>query len=98
MPVFIPHNKPRGVNLNYKTEEEIRRAFDEAVTKGGGRLREEDLKQTFRQLGARVPAWRAFRGLRHADADRDGAISGGELDDIIKYALSKYGPKNKKYY
>ena len=83
----------KGIHVN-KTEQKIRKIFEEADRDGDGVLKEKDLKHAFHLLGAHVPAWRAHRALRHADINHDGTISGEEeINNLIKYAISKYGDK-----
>lgn len=54
---------------------------------GDGRLDKEDLKEAFRALGARVPAYRADRAIHYSDLDLDGAINEDEIDHLVSYAL-----------
>ncbi|KAF7830633.1 polcalcin Phl p 7-like [Senna tora] len=69
--------------------EEIKKTLKEADKNGDGRLSKNELEYAFRQLGAYVPGWRAYRGLCRFDNNQDNVISGDELDDLVEYALNK---------
>lgn len=81
-----------GIQVN-KREEEIKKILKEADKDGDGGLNKEELKQAFRELGAHVPWWRARCCLRRADTNNDGVIAGEELNEVVSYAMSKYGYK-----
>ncbi|KAK9743446.1 hypothetical protein RND81_03G239900 [Saponaria officinalis] len=69
------------------SEEELRRVFMEHDKNGDGHLDKDELKQAFRELGARVPAYRADRAIHYSDIDMDGTINiEEELDHLVAYA------------
>ncbi|KAJ1436776.1 EF-Hand 1, calcium-binding site [Sesbania bispinosa] len=94
MAFLVCKSATRGeaIRVNIK-EQQIRKIFEEADRDGDGILRKEDLQFAFHQLGAHLPAWRALRGLHHADINKDGVISKEEVANLINYALLKYGYK-----
>lgn len=73
----------------YSPSADLKRFFNKYDKNGDGRLDKEELKQAFKHLGARFPAWRAARALKHADANRDGVISLEETNALIEYILRK---------
>ncbi|KAJ1436775.1 EF-hand domain [Sesbania bispinosa] len=96
MTLFVRSSSTRGGGIKVnKTEQQIRKIFEEADRDGDGILKKEDIQYAFQQLGAHFPSWRAHRGLHHADSNNDGAVglAGEEVDNLIKYALHKYGYK-----
>jgi Ca2+-binding EF-hand superfamily protein len=68
------------------TEEQLRAIFMQSDINKDGVLSKKELKHAFSRLGALIPAFRAARGLHHADANHDGLVDKDELDDLIKYA------------
>ncbi|KAK7321699.1 hypothetical protein VNO77_32577 [Canavalia gladiata] len=93
MTLLVRKGATRGgsIKLNI-TEQRIRKIFEEADRDGDGILKKEDVQFAFHQLGAKFPAWRAHRGLHHADTNHDGVVSNcEEFNNLIKYALQKYG-------
>ncbi|KAL9402259.1 hypothetical protein Peur_006108 [Populus x canadensis] len=68
------------------TEEQLRAIFMQADINKDGVLSKKELKHAFGRLGALIPAFRAARGLHHADANHDGVVGKDELDSLIKYA------------
>ncbi|KAK3231410.1 hypothetical protein Dsin_003291 [Dipteronia sinensis] len=53
---------------------------------GDGRLSKAEIKKAFDELGALIPAYRAYRGLNHADGNGDGFVDMNELEDLVQYA------------
>jgi Ca2+-binding EF-hand superfamily protein len=84
----VKKNKPREPKLpvSQLTKEQLRAIFMESDINKDGVLSKKELKQAFGRLGALIPAFRAARGLHHADANHDGVVDKDELDDLIKYA------------
>ncbi|XP_011016821.1 PREDICTED: calmodulin-like protein 5, partial [Populus euphratica] len=84
-PVFQPGGPESHVPPT-STEKQLRAIFMECDINKDGVLSKKELKRAFRRLGALIPAFRAARGLHHADANHDGVVDMDELDDLIKYA------------
>ena len=76
------------------SEEQIRKIFLDCDTDGNKVLSKEEIKLAFDRLGAYIPAYRAWRALKHADFNNDGCISMEELNDLVGYAC-KLGYKIK---
>ncbi|KAG2666388.1 hypothetical protein I3843_15G055700 [Carya illinoinensis] len=47
----------------------------------------EEIKNVFKSLGSRWPAFRTYLGFFHADANGDGCISDKEVDTLVKYIV-----------
>ncbi|OAY50918.1 hypothetical protein MANES_05G172600v8 [Manihot esculenta] len=72
-------------------ENEIREIFMLFDTDHNYVLSKEELENAFVYLGAMIPALRAWRGINHADTNRNGQVEfGDELDKLVKYAF-KFG-------
>ncbi|KAL0017368.1 hypothetical protein SO802_004437 [Lithocarpus litseifolius] len=68
-------------------EDPLREVFKKYDTNNDNLLSKEELKKAFEYLGSIIPGFRANRGLHHADANRDGYVNEGEMDELIKYAV-----------
>ena len=77
--------------IDYKTpplpEDQLRKVFKKYDTNNDNLLSKEELKKAFEYLGSIIPGFRANRGLHHADANKDGYVNKGEMDELIKYAV-----------
>ena len=77
--------------LDYKTaplpEDQLRKVFKKYDTNNDNLLSKEELKKAFEYLGSIIPGFRANRGLHHADANKDGYVNEGEMDELVKYAV-----------
>ncbi|KAH7567414.1 hypothetical protein ACOSP7_010711 [Xanthoceras sorbifolium] len=56
-----------------------------------GKLRWRELKTAFHSLGLHLSCVRAARALRHVDVDGDGYVGQEEMDELVKYATTKWG-------
>nr|AZL94079.1 calmodulin-like protein 39 [Carica papaya] len=70
------------------TEEDIKAALMKFDSNGDHRLSKEELKKAFSNLGALVPGFRSWRGMKLADDDGDGFVDENELPKLIKYVSS----------
>ena len=68
------------------TEERLSNIFKKFDTNDDNKLSREDLKKAFEYLGSLIPGFRADRALHYADANRDGFIDEGEMNELVKYA------------
>ncbi|KAK8571347.1 hypothetical protein V6N13_103474 [Hibiscus sabdariffa] len=73
--------QPRGLS-----KEQLRKHFLECDADHNELLSRAELKQAFRKLGAMIPAFRTWEGLRCADANNDGCVSRDELEALIDFA------------
>ena len=68
------------------TEEQLKGMFWRFDKNNDRRLSKQELKAAFKELGALIPAFRAYKGLHYADDNGDGYISDEEVDKLVKYA------------
>lgn len=71
----------------YSPNRDLKHFLKKYDKNGDGRLDKEELKQDFKELGARLPEWRAYRALKHADTNGDGFITLDETNLLIEYIL-----------
>lgn len=84
---LVPNNrKSAQVSLN---EEQLMNLLKRYDTNGDGRLSKQELYDAFKSLGSNFPAWRAWRALRHADANRDGCVNEDEFGELVKYVVKR---------
>lgn len=84
------NKKNAKVSLNESVNEEQLMAWLRRYdTDGDGRLTKQELQDAFKSLGSTFPAWRAWRALRHADANGDGCINEDELRELVKYVIKR---------
>ena len=69
------------------TEDQLRQIFKKYDTNNDNLLSREELKKAFNYLGSIIPGIRANRGLHHADANKDGVVDEGEMNELVKYAV-----------
>ncbi|TYH83206.1 hypothetical protein ES332_D02G116500v1 [Gossypium tomentosum] len=68
------------------SKQQLRKLFLDCDGDGDGLLTKEEKKKAFRNLGAVIPGYRAWEGLKRADANKDGCVSHEELDALMDYA------------
>ncbi|KAK7852197.1 putative calcium-binding protein cml26 [Quercus suber] len=68
-------------------EDQLRKVFKKYDTNNDNLLSKEELKKAFQYLGSIIPGFRANRGLHHADANKDGYVNEGEMDELVNYAV-----------
>ncbi|KAM5551309.1 hypothetical protein ABKV19_026235 [Rosa sericea] len=72
------------------TKQQIIDTFKGFDQNGDGKLSRDEVKAAFVKLGAFWPDYRAWRGERCADANRDGFISlDTELNELVNYTLER---------
>ncbi|KAK6278232.1 hypothetical protein POUND7_018555 [Theobroma cacao] len=71
------------------TEDQVRGIFNRFDANKDGRLSKQELKDAFASLGSRMPGFRAWLALQHADANGDGYISEDEFEKLVKYTLKR---------
>ena len=69
------------------TEDQIKKIFKKYDVNNDNQLSKEELKKAFHYLGSIIPGIRANRGLHHADANKDGVVDEGEMNELVKYAV-----------
>ncbi|KAL6317843.1 hypothetical protein AAG906_030597 [Vitis piasezkii] len=90
MPLWTPITRDISLPLS---EDQLKGLLKRYDTNKDGRLSKDELKKAFRGMGLHFSGWRAGRALRHADANGDHFISEDELNELVKYAHSKWGFK-----
>lgn len=70
-------------------ERKIRETLEKAHRNYKGGYTKEELTKALKDLGSLNPAWRAKRCLVKADKNKDGEISGKEIDTLVDYLLSR---------
>ncbi|KAJ4701767.1 putative Calcium-binding EF-hand family protein, partial [Melia azedarach] len=88
MPIWVP----KGMGLT-PAEEQLKCYLKRYATNKDRKLRWNELKQAFQDLGLHFSGFRAKRALRHADFNGDGSIDDAELNELVIYA-SKWGLPN----
>nr|POE69996.1 polcalcin che a 3 [Quercus suber]POF25832.1 polcalcin che a 3 [Quercus suber] len=68
-------------------DNQLTNIFKKYDTNNDNKLSREELKRAFKSLGSIIPGIRANRGLHHADANKDGFVDEGEMDELVKYAV-----------
>ena len=68
-------------------EDQLRNIFKKYDANNDNKLSKEELKKAFEYLGSIIPGFRADRVLHHADANKDGYVNEGEMDELVKYAV-----------
>lgn len=95
MTFHVPHSKeapPTVVataQLTAVTSEVVGRFLAKYDTSKDGYLDESELWAAFKDLGAYIPIWRAWRALNVSDTNRDGLISISELGCLLNYVKKR---------
>ena len=69
------------------SDNQLRNIFKKYDANNDNQLSKEELKKAFAYLGSIIPGIRANRTLHHANANKDGLINEGEMDELVKYAM-----------
>ena len=69
------------------SDNQLRNIFKKYDTNNVNQLNKEELKKAFAYLGSIIPGIRANRTLHHANANKDGFINEGEMDELVKYTM-----------
>uniref|UniRef100_A0A7N2KRV8 EF-hand domain-containing protein n=1 Tax=Quercus lobata TaxID=97700 RepID=A0A7N2KRV8_QUELO len=69
------------------TEDQIKKIFKKYDVNNDNQLSKEELKKAFHYLRSIIPGIRANCGLHHADANKDGVVDEGEMNELVKYAV-----------
>ncbi|XP_028772561.1 uncharacterized protein LOC114729690 [Neltuma alba] len=88
MPVCVPKqqvNPKPGVD-----ERLVREILREVDVNNDNNLSWSELQKAFNKLGSKFPPYRAWRGLRNADANNDGLVSPSEVDNLVRYIMNWY--------
>ncbi|KAF7139590.1 hypothetical protein RHSIM_Rhsim07G0228800 [Rhododendron simsii] len=80
----------RGVSITL-SEDQLKGLLQRYDTNGDRRLSRKELKLAFRSLGMKHCGSRSRDAFRHADANGDGFITEEELNQLVKFAHSKWG-------
>ncbi|OMO78948.1 Calcium-binding EF-hand [Corchorus capsularis] len=81
------------------SKQQLRKLFLDCDSNNDGFLTKDEIKKAFQKLGAVIPGYRAWEGMKRADANRDGCVSMDELEDLIDYANKlQYSPSTPTPY
>ncbi|KDP38357.1 hypothetical protein JCGZ_04282 [Jatropha curcas] len=69
---LVQDNKCMNSKAVPLTEKQIREIISSCDSNHDNLLDMDDLEKAFRQLGSKLPGFRATRVMRYADANRDG--------------------------
>ena len=69
------------------SDNQLRNIFKKYDANNDNQLSKEELKKAFAYLGSIIPGIRANRVLHHADANKDGFINEGEMEELVKYTV-----------
>ncbi|KAM3037778.1 hypothetical protein ACUV84_020905 [Puccinellia chinampoensis] len=84
----------RGLPQGEVTAEEFWAWLGQFDADHDGRISREELQRALRSLNLWFASWKAREGLRAADADRDGAVRGGEeAGRLFAFAQRQLGVK-----
>ncbi|KAK9066729.1 hypothetical protein SSX86_014052 [Deinandra increscens subsp. villosa] len=73
------------------TEAQVEGLIRRYDTDGDGKISRKELRAILKKLGVRFAGFRAARAMAHVDANKDGVISDEEVNELAKYAVSKWG-------
>ncbi|KAK9066730.1 hypothetical protein SSX86_014053 [Deinandra increscens subsp. villosa] len=73
------------------TEAQVERLIRQYDTDGDDKISRKELRAILKKLGVRFAGFRAARAMAHVDANEDGVISDEEVNELAKYAVSKWG-------
>ncbi|KAK7852200.1 putative calcium-binding protein cml10 [Quercus suber] len=82
---ILPNLPIHDVKTAPLPEDQLRKVFKKYNTNNENLLSKEELKKAFEYLGSIIPGFRANRGLHHADANKDGYVNEGEMDELVNY-------------
>ena len=68
-------------------DNQLRKIFKKYDANNDNQLSKKELKKAFAYLGSIILGIHANRVLHHADANKDGFINEGEMEELIKYAV-----------
>ena len=83
----VDYKKLRQKILLSLSDNQLRNIFKKNDANNDDQLSKEELKKAFAYLGSIIPGIRANRVLHHADANKDGFINEGEMEEPVKYAV-----------
>ncbi|KAA0064378.1 putative calcium-binding protein CML10 [Cucumis melo var. makuwa] len=68
---------------------ELRQIFNQMDTNEDGGLGLFEIKNALKKLDAEMPVHLAYSALCYADRNRDGKLGEEEIDQFVKYMMSK---------
>ncbi|MCL7035822.1 hypothetical protein MKW94_005089 [Papaver nudicaule] len=86
-----PKRCASGKHKQEMTLEEFKLWLKEFDTDGDGRISKQELREALRGAGRWFTTWKSGRGVRSADANRDGFINENEMSSLIKFATKELG-------
>nr|GMD84901.1 Calcium-binding protein CML10 [Ipomoea batatas]GMD91435.1 Calcium-binding protein CML10 [Ipomoea batatas]GMD93665.1 Calcium-binding protein CML10 [Ipomoea batatas]GME09289.1 Calcium-binding protein CML10 [Ipomoea batatas] len=73
------------------TEAQVKGLLQRFDRDGDGRISRTELRAAFKQMGFWFCNRKAGCAIRKVDDNGDGVISGDELNELVKYAHSRWG-------
>ncbi|KAG5542164.1 hypothetical protein RHGRI_021880 [Rhododendron griersonianum] len=87
---------PKAIVTNYKpgpydgkremTMDQFKEWIKQFDGDADGRISRDELKEAIRSTRAWFPGWKANRGVKAADANRDGFIDNSEITALMEFA------------
>ncbi|RWR92547.1 EF-hand domain-containing protein [Cinnamomum micranthum f. kanehirae] len=73
------------------TVKQFKEWFESMDKNRDGNISKEELQEALSGIGMRFVGWKVWRGMVHADLNRNGVIDPAEMDDLIAYAKKRWG-------
>ncbi|XAR64065.1 hypothetical protein NMG60_11024268 [Bertholletia excelsa] len=87
MPLALEYSQ-KGGTVTWK-EEDIRKLLEKEDKNKDNLLSKDEIENAFKELGAVFPGWRALRGLKYADCNRDGYVDEYEKEKLVQYIFNR---------
>ncbi|KAK4429004.1 hypothetical protein Salat_1200400 [Sesamum alatum] len=85
-----PHRGPSDGKVEV-SEQEFKKWLKKFDVDGDGRISAEELREAIRAKGGWFSKWKAKRGVKTADKDRNGVIDDDEIGNLVEFAKKHLG-------
>ncbi|XAR64066.1 hypothetical protein NMG60_11024269 [Bertholletia excelsa] len=89
MPVTLGYSDSKEGGRVTWTEENIRKLLEKHDKNKDNCLTKDEIENAFKDLDAFFPGWRASRGLKYADSNRDGKVDEYEKENLVQYIFKR---------